>query len=99
MILIMFIEFINVSKFLNVIGFAAYSYEGVGTVLPIMELTAHPKSYPKVLFAVLTTDLAIYLLFGELSYFVYGNALQDVPIIITELPVTPNYNLAIVSSI
>lgn len=34
--------FLNSSKFLNVIGFAIYSYEGIGVILPVMELTAQP---------------------------------------------------------
>jgi hypothetical protein len=36
------VVFLNTSKFLNVIGFAIYSYEGIGVILPVMELTAEP---------------------------------------------------------
>jgi proton-coupled amino acid transporter len=76
------IVFLNSSKFLNVIGFAIYSYEGIGVILPVMELTAQPEHYPKVLLSVLTTVLIVYVSFGELCYFVYGAGLENTPIIL-----------------
>ncbi len=55
------------------IGFAVYSYEGVGVVLPIMEITEKPELYPKILMAVMLTVFISYVGFGELTYFVYGD--------------------------
>jgi proton-coupled amino acid transporter len=82
---------------LDVIGFAVYSYEGVGVVLPIMEITEKPEHYKKVLVAVMLTVLISYVGFGELTYMVYGNNVQD--IIISNLPTDTTFNLAFVSSL
>ena len=35
-------QFINEGTFLNVIGFAVYAYEGIGVVLPVMDITEKP---------------------------------------------------------
>jgi proton-coupled amino acid transporter len=34
--------FLNTSNFLDIIGFAVYCYEGVGLVLPVLEITSRP---------------------------------------------------------
>jgi solute carrier family 36 (proton-coupled amino acid transporter) len=60
-----------------VIGFAIYSYEGIGVILPVMEITEKPELYPKILLSVLLTVMIVYVSFGELCYFVYGSTLQS----------------------
>jgi proton-coupled amino acid transporter len=55
---------INPNTWLNMVGFSVYSYEGIGIILPIMDLTAKPEHYPKILFAVLTTVMVTYVGFG-----------------------------------
>ena len=67
------------------IGTSVYSYEGIGVILPILEITDKPEQYPKVLMAVLTTVLVVYCFFGEYCLFVYGDLLND-PIITANLP-------------
>lgn len=37
------VQFINPELFIDVIGFAIYSYEGIGVVLPIMDVCACPE--------------------------------------------------------
>ena len=75
------------NKFLNVIGFAVYAYEGIGVVIPVMEITEKQDVFPKVLFAVITTVFILYLAFGLFCFFVYGSALAT-PLITSNLPPT-----------
>ena len=44
--------------------FSIFSFEGIGVVLPILEITAKPQQYPKVIIAVLITVLVSYVAFG-----------------------------------
>jgi len=67
------------------IGFAVYSYEGVGVVLPILDVTAAPEKFNKILFAVLTTVTVSYVAFGEFCYIIYGSDLTN-PIVTENLP-------------
>lgn len=57
------------------VGFAVYSYEGIGIVLPIYQVCGVPDQFNKILFAVCTTVMVSYIAFGEFCYFIYGNAL------------------------
>lgn len=75
------------STFLNMIGFAVYSYEGIGVVIPIMDITKDEKKYPYVLFGCLTTVYVLYLSFGLYCYFAYGNLLV-LPLITSNFPPT-----------
>lgn len=92
-----YLEFINTKYFLDMIGFAIYCYEGVGIVLPVLDITANPKQYPTILMAVMTTVLVVYLSFGEFCYFVYGDDLQSNPIILNNLPIDTTFNKVFIS--
>ena len=72
------------------IGFAVYTYEGVGVVLPVMEITARPDLYKHVLVAVMLTVVSSYLLFGELCYAVWGKDVAT--IVVSNLPTDSNFN-------
>ncbi len=79
-------EIINEATWLNMIGFAIYSYEGVGVVLPILELTAcTPEKYAKIVISVIFTMFSVYIIFGLLCLFVYGDELV-LPLITDNLP-------------
>jgi proton-coupled amino acid transporter len=67
------------------IGSAIYSFEGVGVVLPLLEVTKNPEQYPKILTMVLITVMALYVFFGEFCLFVYGDEIQT-PLITDNLP-------------
>jgi proton-coupled amino acid transporter len=82
-----------------VIGFAIYSYEGIGVILPVRDITAKPEIYNKILLAVLLTVFFLYVFFGELCYVVYGDKLKFFPIILDVLPKEPLYNFAIISTV
>ena len=67
------------------IGSAVYSYEGIGVVLPLLEVTEKPELYPKILTYVLLTVLFLYVGFGEFCLFVYGDLIEK-PLITENLP-------------
>jgi solute carrier family 36 (proton-coupled amino acid transporter) len=69
-----------------VIGSAIYSYEGIGVVLPIIEVTKDQSKLPKILLAVLLTNCIFYTGFGEFCFFVWGNELEGKPLITMNLP-------------
>eukprot|EP00347_Sterkiella_histriomuscorum_P012049 403370085 len=75
----------NTATWLTMIGSSVYSYEGIGVILPLLEVTEKPELYPKILFYVLLTVMVLYVSFGEFCLFVYGN-LIDKPLITSNLP-------------
>lgn len=89
------IVFINTSTFLDMIGFAVYSYEGVGIMLPVREITLHKEDYKKILFCVMTTVFSSYAFFGVLTYVAYGTNTQT--IILSNLPFDTTFNQIFVS--
>lgn len=78
-------QLINDSKFMNIIGFAIYAYEGIGVVIPVMEITEDKNKFGTVLIACTTSVFVLYLTFGEVCYFVFG-PLLNAPIITSNLP-------------
>jgi len=84
---------------LNIIGFAVYSYEGLGIILPVWQITKDKEAYKYQVFAVFTVVVFLYIVFGEIAYLAYGSALAPNAIIISNLPTTPEYNLIIVAVI
>lgn len=77
---------INNKLFINMIGFAVFAYEGVGVVIPIMDITEDEEKYPKILFYCITSVLSLYIVFGLMCYFSYGSHLLISPIITSNLP-------------
>jgi proton-coupled amino acid transporter len=76
-----YVPAINGPTFLDAIGSSIYSYEGIGVVLPIYEVTKNPEKIAKNITAVITVVLGIYIAFGFLMLFAYGEALNGSPII------------------
>ena len=77
---------INTDLFANMISFSVFAYEGVGVVLPILDITEDPKKYPRILFFSITSVFMIYIIFGLMTYFSYGKELLISPIITSNLP-------------
>jgi len=78
-------KLINEETWLTMIGSAVYSYEGIGVILPLMEVTEKPEMYPRILTYVLVTVMALYVGFGEFCLFVYGDEIK-MPLITDNLP-------------
>jgi proton-coupled amino acid transporter len=77
---------VNPNTFLTMIGSALFSYEGIGVVLPVFRVTKHPEKFPKILLAVLVTNMLLYTAFGEFCLFAWGNQLEGKPLITMVLP-------------
>lgn len=51
-------------QFGSAIGFSAYSFEGIGLILPVQEITEDKAVYKKIVMLVIFTCCSIYLFFG-----------------------------------
>jgi len=80
-------QFFNSKTFLSVIGLAAYTFEGIGIVIPVMETTSRPDLYPYILSGVIVLVTFIYLFFGNWMYFSFGRErIGENPLITDALP-------------
>lgn len=59
------------------VGFACYAFEGIGVVLPIMQVCECPEKFDGILVAALLTLTTIYIGFGELCYFTLGSGMTQ----------------------
>jgi proton-coupled amino acid transporter len=80
------VPLLNTSTWLTMIGTAIYSFEGIGMVLPILEVTEDQKQFPKILLYVMITNVILYSFFGEFCLFVWGSELEGKPLITMLLP-------------
>jgi hypothetical protein len=67
------------------IGLSFYQYEGIGTVLPIMEASDAKDRMTYLIIAALCSLCTCHILFSELIYYAYGNDLKQ-PIVIFQIP-------------
>ena len=56
----------------DAIGFSVYTYEGIGVVLPIREVTADKSQYFKLLCITVTLIALLYVAFGEFTLVAWG---------------------------
>ena len=82
----------NVALWPNAIGFSVYAFEGIGIILPIMEMTENKKQYFWILCMVIFFVCFLYLIFSEYCLFAFGGytpinteGLQE-PLIMDSLP-------------
>ncbi|KAJ2776625.1 hypothetical protein H4R18_005579 [Coemansia javaensis] len=95
----------NPSKFPLLVGTAAFSYEGISLVIPIVETMERKDRFRGVLTASLTICAALFVLIGALSYMALGSAVETV--VLLNLPagsawtlgVQLLYSLAIIMSV
>ena len=71
----------------DAIGFSVYTYEGIGVILPIREVTADKQNYFKLLCITMTIIASIYIIFGEFTMIAWAdNKSFDKPLITSSLP-------------
>lgn len=63
------------------LGLAFYTYEGIGSVLPIMEASDAKEHFTLILALALGSLCLIHLTFTELVYYAYGDDITE-PVII-----------------
>ena len=66
-------------------GFAIYSFEGIGIVMPVFNACEKPESFNKILIAVIVTLVIVFIGFSELCYLNWGSNLTE-PIVTELLP-------------
>ena len=66
-------------------GFAIYSFEGIGIVMPVFNSCEKPETFSRVLGYVFVTLLVLFLGFSELCYLNWGKNLNE-PIVTELLP-------------
>jgi proton-coupled amino acid transporter len=79
----------NKSKWPNIIGFAVYSFEGIGVILPIQDITADPENYFKMICITCLLVTVLYLVFAEYCLFAWYQRFEanpDSPLITDYLP-------------
>ena len=75
----------NPDSFWTTVGFAIYSYEGIGIVMPVLAKAREPEKFNKSLIAAIATLCVIFIFFGELTAFTFGDTLTE-PFITEMLP-------------
>ena len=71
----------------DAIGFSVYTYEGIGVILPIREVTADKEGYYKLLCITVTLIAFLYVCLGEFTAIAWGDndSFLD-PLITSSLP-------------
>jgi proton-coupled amino acid transporter len=92
-------EPINTVTFLSFIGLAAYTFEGIGIIIPVMEQCSRPDLYPHIIVGVISLVTTVYIFFGNYIYFIYGlDKVGEHPLVTDILP-AKNIAVAIVDVI
>jgi len=68
---------VNDQRYQLFIGFAIYSFEGIGVVMPIMHSCSEPKKFNQILILAICTLLAAFLFFGTFGYITYGSNMNE----------------------
>ena len=64
---------VNYVKMWDMVGFSFYSFEGIGTVMPIRACSDSPEKFPNILTAAVFSLGAFYLTFGLICYLYFGS--------------------------
>ena len=75
----------NPDGFWATVGFAIYSYEEIGIVMPVLAKAENPESFNKVLVYAIATLSVIFVTFGEIAVLAFGSDLNE-PFITQMLP-------------
>ena len=67
----------NPGGFWATVGFAIYSYEGIGIVMPVLAKAQKPESFIRVLIYAIFTLAVIFILFGEITALTFGSNLNE----------------------
>ena len=54
-----------------------FAYEGIGTILPIQDVTADQKGYPRIVNLVVLTMVSLFVAFGFICANFYGEAITE----------------------
>lgn len=77
----------NEQGFITMWGLSFYMYEGIGSVLPVMDASEYKTNFASLLIGALITLFSIHVSFSELCYYYFGDSLVE-PIISEQMPMT-----------
>jgi solute carrier family 36 (proton-coupled amino acid transporter) len=80
------VQFINPTLWPDAIGFSVYAFEGIGVILPIMEVTERKDIYFKLLVTTVCFIALVYIFFAEFWLFAFGPSNLTKPLITENLP-------------
>jgi proton-coupled amino acid transporter len=64
---------INKATYTSSIGFSVYAFEGIGLILPVQDITENPKTYYKIVIAVIVSVAGMFVSFGLFCSFAWGD--------------------------
>ena len=80
------VAFINSHLWPDAIGFSVYAFEGIGVILPILEVTERPDLYLRILTITCAIIACIYVAFSWNCLFSFGANTLTKPLITDSLP-------------
>ena len=75
----------NENKYYIMVSLAFYMFEGIGSVLPVMEASDAKENFNVLLGSALATLCGVHIIFYELAYYTYGTELTE-PLVMQKLP-------------
>jgi len=78
------LTFFNPKQWPNCIGFAVYSFEGIGVILPIQDITADKDNYFKVVCITCLIITGIYFVYAEFCLFAWFGEMSPEKPLVTE---------------
>ena len=85
------VDFFNPATYADGIGFAVYSYEGIGIIMPVQDICAKPETYMWIVYACILTVAVLYVIFGQVCAIAWGAGITS-PLITDKLPGDPVAN-------
>lgn len=80
------VAFLNTTLWPDAIGFSVYAFEGIGVILPVLEVTERPEIYVRILTITCIIIAIIYIGFTEFVVFGFGPTSLTKPLITDSLP-------------
>lgn len=68
------------------LGMSYATYEGIGTVLPVMEASDAKDNFTLLIILALGTICSLHIIFSEVAYYAYGNEIRET-IFILQMPI------------
>lgn len=69
---------INYDRMFSTLGFAIYTYEGIGIIMPCMQACDCKEEFDTIYKWAMLTITIIYLIYGTLTYLAYGDMEEQI---------------------
>jgi amino acid permease len=75
----------NEDNYWTMVGLSFFMFEGIPTILPIMEASNEKENFSIIIIIALSTLCLINITFSELCYYAFGDYIKE-PLIILQMP-------------